>query len=52
MTKEEVVQVFKKYLKTSYVPNPFELQEASKLAIKALTLTDKELLEKESETII
>lgn len=47
MTKEEAVQVFKKYLKTGYVPNPFELQEASKLALKALTLTDEELLEEE-----
>ncbi len=47
MKKEEAVQVFKKYLKTGYVPNPFELQEASKLAIKALALTDKKLLEKE-----
>ena len=44
MTKEEAIQVFKKYLKTGYVPNPFELREASKLALKALALTDEELL--------
>lgn len=47
MTKQEAIQVFKKYLKTGYVPNPFELREASKLAIKALALTDEKLLDEE-----
>ena len=36
MTLKEAIKVFEQYLNTGRVPNPYELQEASKLAIKAL----------------
>lgn len=36
MNAEEAIKVFEQYLNTGRVPNPYELQEASKLAIEAL----------------
>lgn len=43
MNAEEAIKVFEQYLNTGQVPNPYELQEASKLAIKALKTTIHEV---------
>ena len=36
MTREEAIEVFKGYLRTGYVPRPYQLQEASKIAIECI----------------